>query len=493
MEECKMEKREKIIITIFILINIFLINNSFVNGLIPEKILIYIPFDEISGSTVYDLSANGMNGEVFGNITITNGILNNARECYNDNNNPNNYINFGDFNYIPQGNYTIRFWLKPNLTTNSVDYYFFKQTDTGTTPIAFYMNKNTQNMAFAVNYNDSSYYMDWLGEYNYGSLFDDNNFHMITGTVNNDFGQIYIDDVNVFNETLNRIYPSNFIGNFTMFNNPTGGIDESGYGIMDEFLIYNDSYTQSDINFDYNNGSPQSPFNIPPSKINVTINCSKNYIIGDNDTIIINWSNATGTKPINYTLYYSDIYNITDGILYNGFNLGFEWINWNNYLYNDNWYFIVKTSNIYGFNNSYSCSFNVCKNDWVRTIQPCISDTKLISYYDKNNCNKTYNFPIDNGTYTNCITKTITEITFDKSIIIPIVFVILIVVFIVLGIFIPLSFGLTIAGILSMLFAFIGKQYSPQGMETILFWIFIGIGISLITIGVLYAGKHASE
>jgi hypothetical protein len=133
--------------------------------------------------------------------------------------------------------------------------------------------------------------------------------------------------------------------------------------------------------------------------------------------------------------------------------------------------------------------YPVCQQNWIKQVEPCINSVSLINYIDENDCELYSNLPINNNTNENC--QSTIALKLDISLWIPTIFFTLILAFIILGIWFPPS--LIVAGILCQLFAFIGKQYFPLETQTILFWIFIGLGIALIPIGLLIFIKWTSE
>ena len=56
-----------------------------------------------------------------------------------------------------------------------------------------------------------------------------------------------------------------------------------------------------------------------------------------------------------------------------------------------------------------SCWLYSCVNMWTQNFAGCVANAKLITYSDTNNCNAKYDVPIDNGTYTACVTPPNTD------------------------------------------------------------------------------------
>lgn len=167
------------------------------------------------------------------------------------------------------------------------------------------------------------------------------------------------------------------------------------------------------------------PDQIPPSEVNVTTNACNNLTLGSARNITINWTNATGGTPITYTVYAQDYpLNIfSDNIFENTTLNTFTWNSsvWNPELSVGYYQFRVASNNNIGQNDSYSCIFYVCENSWSRTTQPCVSDTRLISYTDVNNCNEALNVPANNGTYESCHAVTYVQNSWSEDVLLLII------------------------------------------------------------------------
>jgi hypothetical protein len=185
-------------------------------------------------------------------------------------------------------------------------------------------------------------------------------------------------------------------------------------------------------------------------------------------------------------------------------NYNTGWFPTQNILYNDDVNLLSrylgesKGENVIGGNLVFNKSIKYfiapeCIPEWTKFPMPCIDGVAIINYKDYNDCNKDYLIPLNNGTNEYCSLSSTVVNTPSEGIIIIVTLSILIIAFIIIGIIIPMSFGLTIAGIISMIFSFVGKKYFPTDIQTIMFWILIGIGISLITIGVLYVLARNAE
>lgn len=193
--------------------------------------------------------------------------------------------------------------------------------------------------------------------------------------------------------------------------------------------------------------------------------CNMQFTLNNtNTTIIFNWTKGTSINnlSIKYTLF---INNLID--YYLAYNL-----TTNNYTYNlntnslpaGNYYTYIQTCD--SMNNcDYSisdCSFNICKNTWTQNLNPCVSNSQLITYYDSSNCNAqyTYNLPSNNGSYISCVTPpTIIQNTYSTDIILLFILGFFLIVGLICGIFVHELFFLFCA-LITLLFAIISIQYN---------------------------------
>lgn len=148
------------------------------------------------------------------------------------------------------------------------------------------------------------------------------------------------------------------------------------------------------------------PNNIPSEvEINLPL-CNSSYTIQntENTSIYFNWSESIDLegKSIFYKLY---IYNglntlIVENITDNYYNHSFR------YLIPSNYYTKVYSCDSINCSESISnCSFNICQNEYNLTLKPCIDGLTIKEYYDVNDCNEQYDFPLDNGTYVLCTSQ----------------------------------------------------------------------------------------
>lgn len=166
-----------------------------------------------------------------------------------------------------------------------------------------------------------------------------------------------------------------------------------------------------------------------------------------NKSIILNTCGNNYTKDINniystniLTNYssvdYADNYefNFSSGFmdynLCNSINLYCQYST-NNISFGTNYLYVTAynyTLDISTIGNQTNCSIYVCQNNWIRNTNPCINGDKLVSYTDINYCNLQYNIPLDNNTHISCSNEIINRFEFsDSMIILSILFLFLII------------------------------------------------------------------
>jgi hypothetical protein len=90
------------------------------------------------------------------------------------------------------------------------------------------------------------------------------------------------------------------------------------------------------------------------------------------------------------------------------------------------------------------CYLNFCRNNYVRTTEPCSSNLRFINYTDSNSCPVQYDIPADKGTYEDCSLPPNT----DKALWLIIILIIFYFVLLILTVIYPLaSVGLLIVSI----------------------------------------------
>jgi len=98
-------------ITIFFFIGLF----SPIGGAVKlEGLLLYLPFDEVSGGKAKDLSGNGFDGNLNGGVKLVDGKVNKALEF----NGTDGFVTVGPLGVDPD-EFTIEFWFSPQKDLDS--------------------------------------------------------------------------------------------------------------------------------------------------------------------------------------------------------------------------------------------------------------------------------------------------------------------------------------------------------------------------------------
>ncbi len=91
--------------------------NSYAADTVEDHLLAYYSFDEISGTTVTDLSGNGYNGTIVGTVASTEGKVGSAVSFTGSGNNYISVDHKGALNFNKTDSYTMSFWIKANSTS----------------------------------------------------------------------------------------------------------------------------------------------------------------------------------------------------------------------------------------------------------------------------------------------------------------------------------------------------------------------------------------
>lgn len=142
---------------------------------------------------------------------------------------------------------------------------------------------------------------------------------------------------------------------------------------------------------------PLSPIQLENSSI--ISGCNQTYTKDETNTystnISIGWSFVVGSDY--YNLYNNNLLcNTTElncSFTTNNISFGLHELEINS----------LSDFNNESINTETNCFINICQNNWLTTPQPCINGYKLLTYYDSNNCSLKYNIPITNNTYNLCI------------------------------------------------------------------------------------------
>lgn len=254
------------------------------------------------------------------------------------------------------------------------------------------------------------------------------------------------------------------------------------------YVLFHDSLNNkntSDVVVDFYNIT-----NYPPTVPDFVNHCGNIYTISSDgllgDNINPRWSNAS--DPNNDTVYYNM-----------SVSLGIAPIVLCNHITQTNCSFSdtaigdgvfstkISSCDIFGAcSNSLddTCLFTVCKNSYVKSTQPCVTNAKLISYIDSNHCPTMYAVPFDNGTYEYCDVVTINQNRMSDDVkILVVLFVILILGIIGAIFFHEIFFGLSVMAIIMSGITMIYYSY-PQilyvatflsALPFIIVWVLVGV------------------
>ena len=229
----------------------------------------------------------------------------------------------------------------------------------------------------------------------------------------------------------------------------------------------------------------------PPSTSNILLGCNANYTYGGNEYYNLTWSQSFDVN--NFTLSYSvdliddlneddilDIVNSTSNLYAN--NISVDNLV-NNFLLFTNHYYSYRmvVSNPYDSSYSFDCGVTFCENNYVRAIEPCINNVKLINYVDSNNCNNKYNFPATNGTYESCTAITYVQKVYTEDIIIIAILMLLIIIGVIIGITVhEAGFGLSALMSAFLLVTFILYHYPMVVIIASVFLIIVFTGMWIL-------------
>lgn len=192
--------------------------------------------------------------------------------------------------------------------------------------------------------------------------------------------------------------------------------------------------------FDVKNQPPSAPFiYLPNSTMKITVSSLQNSSIYFAWTPSYDFENDT----LRYTLRTSNIlasYAIVNNLTTS--NNSYTWSTNKNYIPAGAYTVFIDVCDNESNCNTGAGFMTLCENNYVKSIQPCLGDTRLISYYDANGCDTALDVPSDNGTYESCQT-----IVYNQTVWSDDVFILLILGFMLIlctagGIFVhPAFFG----------------------------------------------------
>jgi len=221
-------------------------------------------------------------------------------------------------------------------------------------------------------------------------------------------------------------------------------------------------------------------------------NCSDTstliYTHGSNNSYNFNWtssSNQTGNN-LTYAIYYSDILDLSRTLILNTTNINAT-INssiMNSISTGYKYFYIYANDNQSQNYTKSSCTFNICENNWVRTVQPCINSTRKITYTDSNSCNEQINstLPTDSGNYEECVTITYTQKVYQTDILILAILGFFLLISLIMAIFVHEGFFGLCALILGVVFAIFIEYSYPDVLKYIIVFMILMFSIMWIVV-----------
>lgn len=208
-----------------------------------DDLVLYMPFDDDTGSTTYDYSVNDNDGGIVGS-TFTSGYINNA---YRYPGLINNYINlpYEQLRFNGQNDFTVCLWSKIPITPlPDAGDAFIDARDGNDDGWRIVLGGNG-NPIFSINTIDST---------NNGFLINDNEFHHLCGVADFNGNAILYVDKNIIDSKDITGQTISISADITI---ATQSDTNSAYlnGTVDEVMIFNRSLNASEISEIYNNQS----------------------------------------------------------------------------------------------------------------------------------------------------------------------------------------------------------------------------------------------
>lgn len=139
--------------------------------------------------------------------------------------------------------------------------------------------------------------------------------------------------------------------------------------------------------------APSAPIFINPS-------CNEKFPIStDNQTIFFNWTRSVdlNNDSVNYNL------TLTNGaVSYMRYTPNTS-LNWSINLSAGDWSFGLYACDAFACDRTIGCSLNICTSSYIKRIEPCVNNVRLISYYDANSCGSGLGLPADDNLTESCI------------------------------------------------------------------------------------------
>lgn len=344
--------------------------------------------------------------------------------------------------------------------TTNCSHYHGTRCDRDIPVVVSTINK-TQNSFIAI-IGQSNALNGWTFSYVLNSSYDNSSFRI--GAFNS-FDSNSAKTNKIYNIHLHS-YSANdnfhYYVNYT--NNGTSGISTTKY------LFYNISYQ-------------------PPSASDfINPNCANSsnliYTIGSTNNYTINWTTSTSQLgfPITYSIYYSDILDLSRVLINTTTNTFYIWNSSviNSITPNNYYLYVVSSDGISSDIGKSGCTINLCKNNYVRTVQPCITNAKLINYTDSNNCNEQLNLPSDIGQYEYCNETQYIQNVYTTDITILVIILIMIIISTICAIFVHEIFFVLNTVLIGLALAVFIEYNYPDIIKlacVILMIVFIGVAV----------------
>lgn len=269
----------------------------------------YLPFEEVSGLYVTDITGKSLGGNITGSINRTTGILGNSLN-YTTNLDV-VYIN-KTLNYASNTNFTFNFWINLYSTHDSKDTFLSVYGSAGAGVLLIYYDEPTINYINFLTANASQLS-------NYLSYRPINNWIMMTWVFDSNLNSsIYVNGTLVNSSILSpKQWGKNTFNNYFTLGNHylTSSFPRGINGRIDEFSYYNISLNSNEISFLYNNGTPTTnqrfPFTSQDMQQQITFinqtptDLTNTNLFSTNGTlrIIYNVTNIYNGTPIIYLNY----------------------------------------------------------------------------------------------------------------------------------------------------------------------------------------------
>jgi hypothetical protein len=160
--------------------------------------------------------------------------------------------------------------------------------------------------------------------------------------------------------------------------------------------------------------------NVPPSSSFVSVN-ETSYTLSNstNTSILFIWSQSTDLNNDTFTYnlsIYNSLYNYNIGV-FNQTTTTYEYKIMKGSFYIGDYYIKMQVCDSFG-NCDISISdstFNICSNNWIPDIRPCLGGAKELAYYDSNSCITDLDLPTIEGNYIKCEGEQMLIFSFENN------------------------------------------------------------------------------